>query len=451
MKNELFKQMDAERKRRNSVEGRAQPPVLDDATYQKHLKEYLEDLREREMEAPLTFEEMREKYENGQLQGLASEKDFLKKLREIKHQEGERFQLLDFGITDPHQIQCPNCGHPGLHVDLENGEEHASWHCDSCTFNGRLDYYNTEVGPSVLTALELFDPLLDYYMNGMKPGTPTGWPLLDELFKPRDGEFTIVTGLPNHGKSELLDHLAVNLACQGWAFGVFSPENRPFQMHLAKLMEKHAGAPFVNWHNRDKMTDEQLRAALNWVHSRFYFINPVDYSMRGVLDVAGKLWDKYRIRGLIIDPWNELDHSRPNNEIETEYISRQLSVLRNWARDRGIHVFLVVHPTKLGKDRQGKQQVPTPNELHGSAHFRNKADNIFTVFRNVDPDDDGNTRNEVEVHVQKVRFKVTGRLGVTTLEYIRETGQYTQNMQPPPGQGGKLHQQEPGRGPGGPF
>jgi twinkle protein len=65
--------------------------------------------------------------------------------------------------------------------------------------------------------------------------------------------------------------------------------------------------------------------------------------------------------------------------------------------------------------------VPTPYDLAGSAHWFNKADNIITVHRDVA--DVHST--EVEIHVQKVRFKHIGRVGLVTLRYDRVTGRYT--------------------------
>ena len=53
------------------------------------------------------------------------------------------------------------------------------------------------------------------------------------------GELTIVTGLPNSGKSEWLDALAVNLAEKHqWKFALCSLENTLVE-HARKLMEKH--------------------------------------------------------------------------------------------------------------------------------------------------------------------------------------------------------------------
>jgi len=54
-----------------------------------------------------------------------------------------------------------------------------------------------------------------------------------------------VTGVPNSGKSEWLDALAVNLALdQGWRFAVCSMEKRP-RDHARQLLEKIAGKPML--------------------------------------------------------------------------------------------------------------------------------------------------------------------------------------------------------------
>jgi twinkle protein len=60
------------------------------------------------------------------------------------------------------------------------------------------------------------------------------------------GEVTLVTGVPNSGKSEWLDALAVNLALQqGWRFAVCSMEKRP-RDHARQLLEKIARRPLLS-------------------------------------------------------------------------------------------------------------------------------------------------------------------------------------------------------------
>ena len=54
-----------------------------------------------------------------------------------------------------------------------------------------------------------------------------GWSGLDELYRVVPGELSVVTGVPNSGKSEWLDALLCNLVGQrGWTFALCSMENK---------------------------------------------------------------------------------------------------------------------------------------------------------------------------------------------------------------------------------
>jgi twinkle protein len=108
---------------------------------------------------------------------------------------------------------------------------------------------------------DVSDKVVHIYEHGMPRAESTGWRALDGLYSVRPGEWTVITGIPSHGKSEWLDALMVNLAMKaGWSFGVFSPENQPIEFHLRKLVKKVVGKPFdpgpiermtrVNWMTR---------------------------------------------------------------------------------------------------------------------------------------------------------------------------------------------------------
>jgi twinkle protein len=85
-----------------------------------------------------------------------------------------------------------------------------------------------------------------------------------------------------------------------------------------------------------------------------------------------------------------------------------------------VHVWIVAHPTKLQKDQKGEYPVPTPYDISGSAHWRNKADNCLAVYRRFDP----HHEPPVEVHVQKVRFREVGKIGLAELRYEKVNGNY---------------------------
>ena len=139
-----------------------------------------------------------------------------------------------------------------------------------------------------------------------------------------------------------------------------------------------------------------------------------------VLARATILVRRLGIHGLIIDPFNCFDHTRPRGQHETEYIGITLDALKWWAKQWQVHVWLVAHPQKLYRRENGTYPIPTPYDISGSANFNNKADNCLTVHR-----DQNAPEFPVEVHVQKVRFKHIGSLGVAQLNWDRVTGRYS--------------------------
>lgn len=258
------------------------------------------------------------------------------------------------------------------------------------------------------------DNMLEF---GLVQGEPTGWDSVNTLYKPAPGQWTLVTGIPSMGKSEWLDALAVNIAENaGWTFGVCSPENQPVSWHAAKLIEKRMHERLV----AGRVNAAKFQEAKAWINEHFHFIMPEEPSLDAVLAKAKVLIRRHGMKGLIIDPYNELDHTKRKDGVsETEYVSVFLTQMRKFARDNQIHIWLVAHPSKLMKDIKGHYPVPDGYSVSGSAHFFNKADNIIAVHR-----DTTNPQAATEVHVQKVRSRWLGKRGIAYLKWRPESGRF---------------------------
>lgn len=268
------------------------------------------------------------------------------------------------------------------------------------------------------------DELEVLYEFGLQPGCSTDWPSVDQHYTVVPGQWTLVTGIPSHGKSTWMDALLVNLAKRhGWKFGLFSPENQPIVRHYASLMEKYVGAPFSEGPT-PRITPSQKDEAKRWLNQHFKVILPDEdagaWTLDHVLGLAKMLVYRHGIRGLVIDPWNELDNSRPGGMSETEFISLCLTKIRRFARLHRVHVWVVAHPTKMQPKDDGYYPVPTPYDVSGGAHWRNKADNSICIYRYVGKEDEDVT----DVHIQKVRFKEVGRVGLVSLRCEVITGRF---------------------------
>lgn len=281
--------------------------------------------------------------------------------------------------------------------------------------------------PAVVGPLALLPKVEALWDAGLPPGDKTGWPSLDRHYTVAPGQMTIVTGWPGSGKSEWLDAMLVNLMRQDWRVAMFSPENQPLELHMAKYLEKLSGMPFGPGPTPRIQKADLHDFAIELAGSLKFIEPPSEAALTAheVIEAATPFLDGKpgfeRKRALVIDPWNELEHWRPAAMSETEYVSRQLSLVRNWARRTGTHVWIVAHPQKMRRDNDGKLPVPRPDMISGSQNWWNKADACLTVFREMDED---KPSNEVHIYVQKVRFKHIGYPGVVKLFYDRVTGKY---------------------------
>jgi twinkle protein len=238
----------------------------------------------------------------------------------------------------------------------------------------------------------------------------------------RPGELSVVTGVPGSGKSEFIDALAVNLAfAYGWRFALCSFENPPAE-HITKLAEKYSDTPFWDGPTR-RMSEMDLQRAMDWIADRFYLIRFDDEAptIEAILEKARAAVMRHGIRGLVIDPYNEIEHRRPVNMTETEYVSQLLGKVKRFAQHCGVHVWFVAHPSKMQRENSGSRPVPTLYDISGSANWVNKADLGLVIHRDPDPD---STRTDVLI--RKVRFKEVGKIGGVSLRWDRGTGRYVE-------------------------
>ncbi|CAI0393615.1 unnamed protein product, partial [Linum tenue] len=274
---------------------------------------------------------------------------------------------------------------------------------------------------------DFFDEIDSYYhqTQGYHFGVSTGWRSLDGLYSVLPGELTIVSGVPNSGKSEWIDALLCNLnKSADWKFALCSMENK-VRDHARKLMEKYVRKPFFDapyGESAERIDVMEYERGKQWLNDTFYLIRCEDDALpniRWVLSLAKAAVLRYGVRGLVIDPYNELDHQRPPNMTETEYVSQMLTLVKRFAQHHSCHVWFVAHPRQLHNWIGGP---PNMYDISGSAHFINKCDNGIIIHRNRNPE--AGDIDQVQICVRKVRNKVVGTIGDAYLSYNRVTGEF---------------------------
>jgi twinkle protein len=278
----------------------------------------------------------------------------------------------------------------------------------------------------IITADDELDEVLRLHREGMPRGLSTGWASLDNLFSVVPGYFTVITGIPGSGKSEFADNVMVNLSRQhGWRWLVFSPEGAPTPSHIGRLCEKYWGKPFLpfahNLHSgTPRMTEEEVMTAHAWVNEHVQFAVPEEPTIDEILRLARADVLRRGTQGIVIDPWNEIQHSRPSSMREDEYLSDQLRKVRQFAERHQCHVFVVNHPHAMAFDpKTGQYPVVKGYDLNGGAMWLNKAGGLLSVWRDAQQPDE-----PVKVYVLKTKTRQIGRRGVAKLWFLKPTGRY---------------------------
>lgn len=263
----------------------------------------------------------------------------------------------------------------------------------------------------------MYADIYNLFTQGVQRGKQINFPIIDELITWETGRLAIVTGIPSSGKSEFVDYIITKLnLIHNWKAAFFTPENYPLKFHYAKLFEKLIGKKF----HCDKSTEIEFDMAYEYVKQNFYYIlNEDDFKVKSILDSAKILVKTRGIKIVVIDPYNKLEHQYKDSE--TQYISRFLDELINFAKFNDVLVFLIAHPKKMNKG-----EIPTLYDISGSANFYNKTDYGMTVHRKTG--EEGTMINEVDVYFQKIKYKHLGKQGVINLKYDYETGRFNPGL-----------------------
>jgi len=253
--------------------------------------------------------------------------------------------------------------------------------------------------------------VMDRIFGTRQPNPKTGWVDLDKYYSPQLGLFSIITGIPSAGKSTFMDNLVLRLhKLNNWKFAIFSPENWPIDRHISLILEK------ILKRKACELCKADVTKGINSLNDFLYFIflKNERLTLDCILAKARAAVFRYGIKGLVIDPWNEIEHQY-QNMTEAQYLAQALSKVRDFASLNQVHVWVVAHPRILHEDRNGKLSPPTMYQISGGAHWRNKADFGLCLHRLTDGS------GITSVHIQKVRFSDYGKQGTVDM-FVKPPG-----------------------------
>ncbi len=234
--------------------------------------------------------------------------------------------------------------------------------------------------------------------EGLQPGLKTGIPELDFIFTVKPKHNSFITGVPGMGKSVWLRWYLMTLARNNpeLTFGMFDPENaRPTARSYVKLAELMFHKRFQEGFE-DSMTPGERSESLNYLEKHFTIVGP-DKSNFEDFDGSIKMTNLNRLEsickyfahlkktqnifGYVIDAYNKLDNDPPGHLTDTKFIEKQLDYLVDFNEYNDLHGWVIAHPLKLQKDKNGNYAMPSLYDIKGSSAWHEKVDIGLAIHR----------------------------------------------------------------------
>ena len=251
---------------------------------------------------------------------------------------------------------------------------------------------------NVITFRDIEGEVEDFVKNGFKPGFQVGLENFDDIFSTYTGQFITVTGVPSSGKSDFVDQMVVGYNHKyAWKAAFASPENVPTYLHAHKLMRK----VWQRMPSRDDIGTDEWNRIKEHCSDNFFHIDMERYTLDAVLKKGAELVKRKGIKVLVIDPFNkvrDIDGSDDVNKYTMEYLQK----IEIFCKKYDVLVFIVAHPTKMYKDKDGKIEEPTMYNIKGGGEWYDASYHGILVHRDYD-------RNLVKAKVLKVKFQNLGQ------------------------------------------
>ena len=254
------------------------------------------------------------------------------------------------------------------------------------------------------------DKLIKIRKGQVTEGYKLDLPEIDEYFRFKTGNFNIVLGHANTGKTTVTLFLMLLYSLKHkikWL--VFSSENDNHTI-IKKLIEFLAVKPI------NKIPTDEFDKQADYVFNYFKFIYTQDtYTFKDLLKFAEQVKDAWNYKGFLIDPYNSLfkDRDLMQGINSHEYDYEATSQMRLFCKKHNISIWLTTHANTnalrikhpLQHDYAGHPIPPLASDVEGGGKFVNRADDFIVVHRYTQHPTEWMSNH---IHIRKVKDNDTG-------------------------------------------
>ena len=249
---------------------------------------------------------------------------------------------------------------------------------------------------------DIFPSMLENFKKGIQLAPTTRFGEMDNFFRWKKGELNLFVGYGNHGKTFFALQLMLTKSIwDGWKWAIFSPENYPANDFYDDLVEMYAG----KW-LRD-MSEQEYTESCHFISEHIFYVYPEDgHDVHSINERFRYLVMKKGVDGVMIDPFNQLDHLQKAYQREDQYLSEIFKDLKRFALLNNICYNIIAHPKNPTYGQDKALPIVDMYDVAGGAAWGNKMDQIISYYRpnfHIDKNDPN-----VKIYIQKLKRKRTG-------------------------------------------
>ena len=264
--------------------------------------------------------------------------------------------------------------------------------------------------PAIIQNGKVFDYLQKARKGQIVEASKFGHSEIDDYLRFKQGNFVVVTGHANVGKTHTMLYLMLlHTQTNGTKWLVYSSENDVRSIQR-KLIEFLCGKQI------QYVDDSTFARKYDYIQAHFQFIDSEQlFDVFGLLDTMGEIYDEYQFNGVLIDPYNSLTiNQKKLGKVSThEYHYEATSHIRVFCKKFDSIVIVNTHPATealrkvhyKGHPYEGHPIPPMASDVEGGGKFVNRSDEFIVIHRYTMHETDWIF---TDIHIRKVKELETG-------------------------------------------
>ena len=237
-----------------------------------------------------------------------------------------------------------------------------------------------------------------------------GCPEIDDYLRFKKGNFIVVTGHANVGKTHtILFLMLMHSLKNGTKWLVYSSENDVNSISR-KLIE------FLDCRQIQYIEEKNFYRHLDFINGHFQFIdNESLFDVFSLLETAEEMYDEWPFDGMLIDPYNSLTiNQKKLGKVSThDYHYEATSHIRVFCKKFNATLILNTHPSTealrkihyKGHPYEGHPIPPMASDVEGGGKFVNRSDEFIVIHRYTQHETDWIFS---DIHIRKVKELESG-------------------------------------------